>query len=150
MTEPFRLQPLLDQATARLDEATRILGELISGEQESQRKLAALEQYRAEYQARFQEAASKGIGPDAWRNFSAFLGRIDEAIAAQRAAVEQSHQATANGQQEWCAQRNKVKAFDTLSQRHHAARARHEQRAEQRLSDEHGAKTHRERNSDEE
>jgi flagellar protein FliJ len=150
MTEPFRLQPLLDLATDRMDEAARILGELISGEQECQRKLESLERYRAEYQARFQEAASKGIGPDAWRNFSTFLRRIDDAIAAQRADLEQSRQATAGGQQDWLAQRNKFKAFDTLSQRHQAVQARREHRDEQRLSDEHGAKVHRERDPDEE
>ena len=145
MTEPFRLQPLLDLATNRLDEAARILGALLSGEQECQRKLAALEEYRTAYQRRFREAASQGIGPDAWRNFSAFLHRIDAAIAAQRAAVEQSHQAVADGQQDWLAQRNKVKAFDALSQRHQAAQTRREQRDEQRRSDDHAAKTHRER-----
>lgn len=145
MTKPFRLQPLLDLANDRLDEAARLLGELISGEGECQRKLEALEAYRATYHARFQEAASKGMGPDAWRNFAAFLGRIDEAIVTQRTAVDTSRQATALGQQAWLAQRNKVKAFDTLSSRHQAVQARRMQRDEQRLSDEHAAKAYRKR-----
>src|SRR5574337_486460 len=140
MPDSFRLQPLLDLANTRMDEAARKLGELISGESESQRKLELLENYRAEYQERFLEAARNGIGPDAWRNFSTFIARIDEAIAAQRAVVEQSRQATAGGQQAWLAQRNKVKAFDTLSQRHQAEQARKEQKDEQRQSDEHAAK----------
>src|SRR5574337_372746 len=84
MTKPFRLQPLLDLANDRLDEAARILGELISGEGECQRKLEALEAYRAAYQARFQEAASKGMGPDAWRNFAASLSRRHQAVQARR------------------------------------------------------------------
>lgn len=149
MTEPFRLQPLLDLANNRMNEAARKLGELISGEHECQRKLELLENYRAEYQARFLEAARNGIGPDAWRNFSEFIGRIDEAVAVQRAAVEQSRQATAGGQQAWLDQRNKVKAFDTLSQRHLAEQARREHKDEQRQSDEHAAKSHRERDPDE-
>lgn len=150
MTKPFHLQPLLDLANERLDEATRVLGELISGEGECQRKLEALEQYRAEYQARFQEAAGQGMGPDAWRNFAAFLGRIDEAIAAQRAELERSRQATADGQQAWLDQRTKVKAFDALAQRHQAIQDRRTRRDEQRLSDEHAAKAYRERDPGEE
>jgi flagellar protein FliJ len=139
------MQPLLDLANNRMDEAARKLGELISGEHECQRKLELLEAYRAEYQDRFLEAARNGIGPDAWRNFTVFIGRIDEAIAVQRAVVEQSRQATVGGQQAWLAQRNKVKAFDTLSQRHQAQQAKREQRDEQRQSDEHAAKTFREK-----
>lgn len=149
MTDSFPLQPLLDLANNRMDEAARKLGELISGEHECKRKLELLENYRTEYQERFQEAARNGIGPDAWRNFSVFLARIDEAVAAQRAVVEQSRQATAGGQQAWLAQRNKVKAFDTLSQRHQAQQARKEHKDEQRQSDEHAAKAHRDRESDE-
>lgn len=149
MTEAFPLQPLLDLANTRMDDAARKLGELISGEHECARKLELLENYRAEYQQRFEEAARNGIGPDAWRNFSAFLARIDEAIAAQRTAVERSRQATAGGQQAWLHQRNKVKAFDTLSQRHQAAQTKREQRDEQRQSDDHSAKAFRDRKSDE-
>lgn len=149
MSEPFRLQPLLDLANNRMDQAARKLGELISGEHECQRKLELLEGYRAEYQERFLEAARNGIGPDAWRNFSTFIGRIDDAIAAQRAVVEQSRQATVGGQQAWLAQRNKVKAFDTLSQRHQAVQAKREQRDEQRQSDEHAAKAFRDKTGDE-
>lgn len=149
MTEPFRLQPLLDLANNRMGEAARKLGELISGEHECKRKLELLENYRAEYQERFQEAARNGIGPDAWRNFSVFLARIDEAIAVQRGMVEQSRQATVGGQQAWLAQRNKVKAFDTLSQRHQAELVRKEQKDEQRQSDEHAAKAFRDREPEE-
>lgn len=149
MTEPFRLQPLLDLANSRMDEAARKLGELISGEHECQRKLELLESYRAEYQERFLEAARNGIGPDAWRNFSVFINRIDEAVAAQRAVLEQSRQAIVGGQQAWLAQRNKVKAFDTLSQRHVAEQNRRELKDEQRQSDEHAAKAYREREPDE-
>lgn len=149
MPDSFPLKPLLDLANTRMDEAARKLGELISGEHECARKLELLENYRAEYQQRFEEAARNGIGPDAWRNFSAFLARIDEAIAAQRTAVERSRQATAGGQQAWLNQRNKVKAFDTLSQRHQAAQTKREQRDEQRQSDDHAAKAFRERASDE-
>lgn len=145
MTEPSPIKTLLDLAQNRLDDATRRLGELIAGENECQKKLQLLEDYRTEYQERFLEAARNGIGPDAWRNFSVFIGRIDDAIAVQRQALDQSRQAIVGGQEAWVAQRNKVKAFDTLNQRQHTAQVRREQRDEQRQSDEHAAKTFRDR-----
>ncbi|TVO63051.1 flagellar export protein FliJ [Denitromonas ohlonensis] len=148
MSKTFPLQPLLDLANNRMDGAARRLGELIAGETEDCRKLELLENYRAEYQQRFQEACSEGIGPDAWRNFSLFINKLDEAVSAQRAVVEQARKSTAHGQKAWMDQRNKVKAFDTLSQRHVAKEARIESRREQHATDEHASKQHRDRHQD--
>ena len=145
MTEPFPLQPLLDLANNRMDEAARKLGELIASEHAVEEKLALLVDYRKEYHARFVEAVRNGIGPDAWRNFSAFLGKLDDAIAQQEKAVSVSRQRTEQGQQAWVDQRNKVKAFDTLSHRHQSLQARKEAKQEQRLTDEHAAKQFRDR-----
>jgi flagellar FliJ protein len=145
MSTPFPLKPLLELSVTRMDDAARRLGELIASEQEGTRKLELLRNYRAEYETRFQEAARNGIGPEAWRNFSAFIGRIDDAIAAQLANVGQSRQRTAAGQQAWLAQRNKVKAFDTLQQRHDAGEARKDARQEQHVQDEHSARQFRDR-----
>ena len=46
-------------------------------------------------------------------------------------------------------QRNKVKAFDTLSHRHQSVQARKEAKQEQRLTDEHAAKQFRDRDREE-
>ena len=145
MSESFPLQPLLDLANNRMDEAARKLGELIASEHAVEEKLALLVDYRKEYHARFVEAVRNGIGPDAWRNFSAFLGKLDDAIAQQQLIVSDSRQRTVQGQQEWVDQRNKVKAFDTLSHRHQSVQARKEAKQEQRLTDEHAAKQFRDR-----
>ena len=123
-----------------MDDAARRLGELIASETEGKRKLDMLQEYRDEYQQRFLQAAASGIGPDAWRNYSAFLVKIDEAIAAQRSMVEQSRLRTVQGQQVWMNHRNKVKAIDTLSQRQRSAELRTEARRDKRLSDEHAAR----------
>lgn len=143
MPQPFRLQPLLDLAQTRMDEAARTLGELIARENEDVKKLEILENYRAEYQSRFEAAMLNGMAPDAWRNFSAFIGKLDEAIRQQRAVLERARQHTAAGQQAWMAQRNKVKAFDTLSMRHQAQQQQLENKREQKFSDEHAAKRFR-------
>lgn len=145
MTTPFPLKPLLDLSQTRMDDAARRLGELIASEQEGRRKLELLQNYRDEYAERFQEAARNGLTPEAWRNYSAFIGRIDEAIRVQQLQVERSRAQTSAGQQAWVAQRNKVKAFDTLQKRHEQGEAKKAARQEQRQLDEHSANRFRSR-----
>ena len=145
MSENFPLQRLLDLAHERTDDAARRLGELIGAEQEDDRKLTLLQQYRDEYQARFMDAARAGIGPDAWRNFSAFIARLDEAIEQQQRIVAESHDRMVAGQQAWIAERNRMKAIDALSQRHDKQQARKEAQRDQHLTDEHAAKLGRNR-----
>ncbi len=140
MSKDFRLQPLLDLSNLRLDEATRQLGKLIAGEQEAGQRVELLVGYRTEYQARFLEAAGNGLGPDAWRNYQHFLGRLDQAIDQARAMLESSKQRTVLGQKRWLDQRGKVKAFDTLAQRHQLRVLLAENRHEQKRSDEHAAR----------
>jgi flagellar FliJ protein len=136
----FPLQSLLDLSHLRMDDAARQLGQLLASEQEVGKTLELLEQYRGEYEARFRQAAQNGLGRDEWANYQSFLGRLDEAIAQQRLLVESSRQRTENGQKEWLDKRNRVKAFDTLSQRHKANEGRSEARQEQRAQDEHAAR----------
>ncbi len=140
MTTRFHLQPLLDLAQTRTDDATRRLGELVAAERDQEEKLKMLESYRTEYNERFVQAARDGLSPDAWRNYSAFIGKLDDAIGVQRKAVEQSRAQTSEGQQAWLEQRTRLKAFDTLSQRHQKETGRREARQEQKQSDEHAAR----------
>lgn len=140
MSKPFHLQPLLDLSNLRLDEATRQLGKLIAGEQEASQRFELLLHYREEYQSSFLAAAGNGLGPDAWRNYQGFLGRLDQAVEQARALVDASKRRTAVGQKNWLDQRGKVKAFDTLAQRHLARVAYAEARVEQKQSDEHASR----------
>jgi len=141
MPPHFPLQPLLDLSHMRLDEAARKLGELIAGEQEASQRHRLLVEYREEYYARFLEAAKSGIGPGEWNNYINFLARIDAAIAPAAQSMALSQEQTLAGQQDWMGKQGRVKAFDTLANRHRSELAGKEQRAEQRTSDEHGART---------
>ncbi|MBK6631492.1 MAG: flagellar export protein FliJ [Betaproteobacteria bacterium] len=139
----FPLQSLLDLSNVRMDDAASKLGQLLASEQEVGKTLALLEQYREEYEARFRQAAQNGLTREEWGNYQSFLGRLDDAIAQQRALVEASKQRTVDGQKEWLDKRNRVKAFDTLSQRHKDGEVRSEAKTEQRDQDELAAKNYR-------
>lgn len=149
MNAAFPLQALLDLSHERMDEAARTLGELVASERAVEEKLQLLENYRDEYRRRFMAAASQGLRPDEWRNFSIFLGRLDEAVQYQQRVVHDSRQRTAQGQQVWVEQRNQARAFDTLAERHQVKVARHEARQEQKQTDEHAAKRYRDQSPDE-
>lgn len=140
MAKPFTLQPLLELVQNRADEATKELGRRIAAEQDTKTKLDLLVQYRDEYTDRFRQASRQGLSPSEWRNFQDFISRIDQAIAQQRVAVMTSENHTAQGQAEWLAQHHKLKAIDTLAQRHVAAELYRENKQEQKLQDEFSAR----------
>lgn len=147
MTHKNPLQTLQDLAHTRVDEATKKLGDLIASERACEEKMQMLLQYRTEYRERFLLAAQNGIDPNAWRNYSAFLDKIDDAITQQQDFVNRSKKATQTGQQNWLSERNRAKALDTLADQQLLKQQHKEARQEQKFSDEHAAKkyhTHRE------
>lgn len=136
----FPLQTLLELSQQRLDDAARQLGTLLASEHEGEQKLELLQRYRDEYHARFLQAAQRGMGPDEWRNYQTFLGKLDDAIGQQKGMVALAKQKSAAGQQSFMDERTRVKAFDMLSQRHDAREQKAEAKREQRESDEYSAK----------
>lgn len=140
MSKKFPLQTLLDLSQNRLNDASRVLGELMVSEKEAAQRLELLIQYRTEYHNRFLEAAGNGVSQDQWRNFQGFLARLDTAVNQAQHAVAHSKQRTAQGQQQWLAKRGEVKAYDTLSDRFDQRQAHAEQKREQKTQDEHSAR----------
>ncbi|MCX7172472.1 MAG: flagellar export protein FliJ [Proteobacteria bacterium] len=149
MVKPFPLQTLLELSQLRMDESAKRLGELLAGEQEAGARLILLQQYRDEYNGRFVVAAQNGIGRDAWSNYQSFLARLDDAIMQAQAMVAQSKLRTADGQRELAVKHGKVKAFDTLSQRHRSRELGVENRKEQKMQDEHAARYFQPRDEEE-
>lgn len=142
VTGKFPLQSVLDLSHMKLDEATRRLGELIADQQQAAERVDLLVQYRDEYHARFLAAAREGISREQWRNYQAFLDRLDIAIAQARQMAAHSRQLTEAGQQDWLQKRGRVQAFDTLAQRHEARLSHAEGRQEQKNLDEHASRLH--------
>ncbi len=136
MTKPFSLQTVLELMQARADSATQALARLIANERDAKNKLDMLQQYRDEYATRFTLAAQNGLTRSEWHNYQEFINRLDEAIDAQRLAVAQQVRNTAAGQGVWLKQQTKLKAFDTLSDRHFASENAKEQKREQKIQDE--------------
>ena len=141
MATNFPLQTLLNLSQLHLDQATRELGELIAGEHQASTRYALLVRYRDEYHSRFLVAAESGLGLSEWSNYTRFIARIDDAIVTAAQSVAQTQQRTLAGQQDWMGKQGRVKAFSTLADRHQAVVVEEEQRAEQKASDEFGARS---------
>jgi flagellar protein FliJ len=137
MTKPFSLQPLVHLAQQKNDAAARKLGQLNQQHQTAQQKLDALQQYRKDYQAKFQAEAKIGMAPADMKNFQDFIGRLDQAIQQQAAVIEKTKAGVQNGRNDLMDETRKMKSFDALAQRHVDAEKKLEAKTEQRMQDEH-------------
>ncbi len=136
MTKPFPLDTLLNLAHQKNDSATRKLGKLNHQEQTAQSRLAALQQYRRDYQMQFEEAARNGMSPADMRNFQSFIERLDQAIRQQQEEIDKAHRSVQKGQHELLDTTRKMKSFDTLAQRHVDSEHKREAQSERRVQDE--------------
>lgn len=137
MGKKFPLQPLLDLAQTKNDEASRRLGQLNQQESDTKKQLEQLQQYRRDYQTRMQQASQDGMDPVLLRNFQQFIYKLDAAIAQQIKVVEQSQRSTQMGRNEFNSTMRKLKSFDTLQQRHIETEQKIEAKQELRAADEH-------------
>lgn len=140
MSKTFSLQPLVNLAHKKNESATRKLGQLNQQQQAAKNKLDTLQQYRRDYQTRFQEATRNGMDQTGLRNFQDFINRLDDAISQQRQAVEQTNHSVHAGRTELKDAQRKMKSFDTLAQRHIEAERKLETKTEQRLQDEYAGR----------
>ena len=139
MPASFSLKTLLDLSRNRSDAAAKKLGYLNLQEQAANQKLLLLMDYRHDYEIRFRDCAKNGIGQTEWRNFIAFMNKLDAAIAAQHKTVAHSRYNREAGGDEFISQQRKLKSYDTLAQRYQRAAIRLENKREQREQDEHAA-----------
>lgn len=136
MSKPFRLQPILDLAEREAEKSAAHLGTLNLQKQQVEAKLNLLLQYREDYLARFRDGMRDNPLGGGWRNFHDFMDKLDAAIAQQQAIVGQAQELMLRGQAEFRDRQRRVKAFDTLANRHQASETLRENRAEQRALDE--------------
>lgn len=140
MARPSTLHQLVDLAQKKTDVAARNLALLNVSSLDAEHKLRLLLTYRDDYYTRFQETAGNGIDQTAWRNFHAFMAKLDAAIAEQRQAVMDSKRGVQSGQSAWQSEQRRLKSYDTLVQRGQRAEAALSAKREQREQDEHAAK----------
>lgn len=136
MPKQFPLQVLLDHAVHRLEAAERLLRMLRRKEDEARGRLEALQSYRVEYQARLAGQGRNGMHIQLFQDYHAFLGKIEQAVGQQEGELAQASARWQQAHITWLELRQKVKAYETLAQRHAEAEGRRVEKLEQRQTDE--------------
>jgi flagellar FliJ protein len=142
MAARFHLQPLLDLAQQRSEDAAQMLQRLRQVWQEAEMKLGQLEAYLDEYRMRLQESTQGGLAIDQWRDYQTFIVKLEAAIKVQGEEIERCRLRWEQSQIEWQAREREAKAYDTLRVRHHSAEQAKEARLEQRQQDEFARNQH--------
>lgn len=130
------LKLLLELAQQQTDASAKKLGKLSFQQQEAEKKLNLLLQYRHNYQAHLQNSIAQGIDHMEWLNFIAFMNKLDTAINEQHQAVLHAQSTRIAGSNEFLSHQRKLKSYDTLSQRQQNAENQRQTKYEQKLQDE--------------
>ncbi|OIQ81763.1 flagellar FliJ protein [mine drainage metagenome] len=150
MAKPFRLQPLVDLAEQRSQSAARILAMLKHQWQEAQSKQQQLQDYLEEYRSRLHRQTQSGLSVLQWRDYQAFMSKLELAIEAQGHEIERCRLSWENGQVAWQACEREVKVYATLRERHVEVERKIDARQDQRVQDEFSSSQHHRKNTSQE
>jgi len=126
-----RLQPVVDLAAERAEEATLALANRQRALAEGEHQLSELRRYRNEY-----ASMPNGIGVTALLNRQQFLQKIDMAIVQQMGEVQRREQALEHARQDWTAARGRAKALDSVTTKYRDQERKSQDRREQEQADE--------------
>ena len=137
-----RLQPALDVARNREQDAAQ-------GMAAQQRRLTALEQrlqqlqtYRREYANQLQDAGRGGLSPLQFQHYIAFINSLDHSIQNSRQQLESLRDQCREKREQWLQTRAKTRALETVVERRQAQQRQAEARREQAQADDLGPRRH--------
>jgi flagellar protein FliJ len=131
---------LIELAERETDAAAKKLGAAIRAGAETEQKLALLHEYRNEYAVRFQTGLSTGLSATGYRNFRAFLEKLDSAITGQQEVVRHAQNRIKEQRLAWQESERKRMSYNTLGNRAQTEEQRREARRDQKITDERAAR----------
>lgn len=140
MAKQSALDTLIELAQRDTDDAAKRLGAALKAVDECEQKLTMLLGYRDDYAIRLDAAQVAGITPMAYRNFVAFMDKLDIAINGQREVIKHAQHKSAMEKTAWQASERKRLSYRTLSERAATEALRLENKLDQKQMDEHAAR----------
>lgn len=140
MANRSALTTLIELAQRDSDEAAKRLGVALKAADETEQKLTMLLGYRDDYALKLDAAQVKGITPMAYRNFVAFMDKLDQAVRGQREVVKHAQHKSAMEKAAWQASERKRLSYRTLNERAATEALKLENKRDQKLMDEHAAR----------
>ncbi|WP_448096818.1 flagellar export protein FliJ [Luteibacter yeojuensis] len=126
-----RLQPVVDLAVEKADDATRALAAQQRALADAEHQLVELRRYRNEY-----AEMPDGIGVSALLNRQQFLQKIDMAIVQQLGEVQRRERALERARKDWTDARGRAKALDSVTTKYREQERKTQDRREQEQADE--------------
>ena len=96
--------------------------------------------YRDEYGRRFDASQQAGITPMAYRNFQAFMEKLDTAVRGQEDMVRHAQKRSEMEKAKWQEAERKRMSYTTLRDREAAKQLAVEAKRDQKAMDEHAAR----------
>ncbi|MGK5046425.1 flagellar export protein FliJ [Janthinobacterium sp. GB4P2] len=140
MASPSQLATLIDLAQRETDDCAKRLGAALKALDDCRQKLDMLSGYRDDYAQRFEASMSSGITPTAYRNFQAFMVKLDSAILGQLQVVEHAQARSDNEKMRWQLAERKRMSYTTLNNRAQEQALKLENKRDQKAMDEHAAR----------
>jgi flagellar FliJ protein len=140
MAKQSALDTLIELAQRDTDDAAKRLGVALKAVDDAEQKLTMLLGFRDDYGVKLEAAQVAGITPMAYRNFVAFIDKLEVAINGQRDIVKHAQCKSAAEKTTWQAAERKRLSYRTLSERAATEALRLENKLDQKQMDEHAAR----------
>jgi flagellar FliJ protein len=140
MAKQSALDTLIELAQRETDDAAKRLGAALKAVDECEQKLGMLLGYREDYAAKLDAAQLAGITPMAYRNFVAFMDKLEIAINGQREVIKHAQHKAGVEKAAWQASERKRLSYRTLNERAATETLRRENKLDQKQMDEHAAR----------
>lgn len=143
MATSSALDTLIGLAQRESDACAKRLGAALKAVEEGEQKLQMLLGYRQDYADKLDAAQVNGITPFAYANFVAFLGKLDVAINGQREVLKHAQYKADTEKKAWQESERKRLSYRTLSERAALEALKIENKRDQKMMDDHAARTAR-------
>ena len=140
MASPSQLDTLIDLARRATDDCAKRLGAALKAVDDCRQKLQMLSDYRDDYARRFEATMAAGITPAAYRNFQAFMGKLESAILGQQEVLRHAERRAEQEKTAWQDSERKRMSYTTLNNRAQEAALKVEAKRDQKAMDEHAAR----------
>ncbi len=140
MASTSQLETLIDMARRETDDSAKRLGAALKAVSDAEEKLQMLAGYRDEYGRRFDASQQAGITPMAYRNFQAFMEKLDTAVRGQEDMVRHARKRSEMEKAKWQEAERKRMSYTTLRDREAAKQLAVEAKRDQKAMDEHAAR----------
>ena len=143
MAQLSALDTLIDLAQRASDASAKRLGVALKDVEDGEHKLRMLLGYRDDYVRKLDAAQMNGITPFAYQNFVAFIGKLDNAINGQRDVVKHAQYKADTEKRAWQESERKRLSYRTLNERAALESLKIESKRDQKMMDDHAARTAR-------